>query len=160
MAKYLYLILAILGLGIIIYGIILFLAMPAAGAFVIVTGLICVNVGITNNQKIGHTKSTHYGKLLVRRQDRSLKEASRSKAFKITTTLIYISNFILITSMLPDIKNLIGDDLGFVVSALLGLIVTTFYTGFILLFFRTIPSLAVVGLVTWATIVLRMLYYK
>ncbi len=92
MAKYLYLILAILGLGIIIYGIILSLAMPAAGAFVIVTGLMCLNVGITNNQRIGHTKGRHYGKLLVVHQDKSLKEVSRSKAFKITTTLIYISN--------------------------------------------------------------------
>ena len=42
---FLWLILSLLGFGIIIYGIFLFFVMPATGVFLILAGLICMNIG-------------------------------------------------------------------------------------------------------------------
>lgn len=151
MAKYLWSILAICGLAIILYGIILFVAMPAAGTAVAMTGLICLNIGIKKNQK---NEKVLKGKL------DSNEKSLRSKAFKITVILIYLSNLFLISSILPNFQNLLGDNFGFIVSALIGFTVTIFYTGIILSFFQTIPSLIIVGIITWSTILLRVIYHK
>lgn len=144
-------ILTLCGLCIVIYGLLLFFAMPAAGAFVVVAGLVCIALGV-KRQEQGTKKEKK------KEDKRSIKEAFRDKSYKVAANIFFVTNFILIGSFIPKFYNSLSDEVGFVVSGLLMFAITTFYTAIILSLFRTTVGVALVIITTWAGLWMKAMH--
>jgi hypothetical protein len=152
------------GLAIIAYGIFLFLALPAAGLLVAMIGIV---ITIASLRKIDlltarftalirkRTKfKTVAGSEKLRRQfEPHGKKLPIRFSYKVVAFLFFGTSVYVVSGIIPKFSSL-GDEIGFLASAALGIVGALFYTGLILSVFRTSMSLAVVLLIPWAAIVL------
>ncbi|MGH7848376.1 MAG: hypothetical protein ACREQW_24825 [Candidatus Binatia bacterium] len=156
---------ALCGLGIIAYGIFLFFAMPAAGIFVAMTGLVLVNIGLRKTDVVNRRLTALTKDSLKNKQRRDLDQLGQPpdnigkkipipKSYKIVASLLFVTNLFLISTLAPKFSSL-GGEVGFVLSGGVRILAALFYTWLILSVFRTTNSLAVVLMVTWGAIVLR-----
>jgi|RhiMetStandDraft_4_1073278.scaffolds.fasta_scaffold257553_1 hypothetical protein len=166
MVEILWTVLALCGFAIIVYGVFLFFALPAAGVFVAMTGLLIVNVSLRRtvllNERLNALRKRNPKGKRFRDPDQLGRQADTIgekipivKSYKIFAFFLFVTNLFIVSAIIPNFSGSFGSEVGSLVSGGLRIVVTLFYTGLILALFRSAKSLAVVVLVTWAVIILR-----
>ena len=126
--------------------------MPAAGVYVALIGLICINLGINKIQKNRFSKEKEF-----REKTNDNCYTPNEKTYRIVTNILYLSNFILVMFLLPDFSHTLGDNYGFFIRSFIGMVAAVLCTGVILSLFKTISWIAIVGLLSWAPLFYKVL---
>ena len=166
MVEILWTVLALCGFAKIVYGVFLFFVSPAAGVFVAMTGLVIVNVSLRRTALLNERLNVLRTRRPKGRDFRTSDQLGRQtdtigekipivKSYKIVAFFLFVTNLFIVSAIIPNFRDSFGGEVGSLVSGGLRIVVTFLYTGVFLALFRSVKSLAVVVLVTWAAIILR-----
>lgn len=158
--KYSWIIFLVCGLVIIAYGAFLFFIMPAPGIFVVIGGLICLNIGIKGWLKT--IKNIPENKQhLIHKDKKTGPSAPQNKLkgpYRFIAMLMLVTNLIVIKSVMPNLSSHVGRDLGDILEAILTFLCPLLYTALIFYCFRSLQSLILFMVFTWIAIIVRELY--
>jgi len=158
-------VLALFGLAVAGYGVFLFIAVPAAGMFVVLIGLALANVGAKKSNSVNRRlvalrkerrkdESRLHADYLRGRPETDRQKIPVGRSYKLLAGFLFVTNLFLISAIIPDFSGGFGREVGSFFSGGLRIVATLFYTALILVLFRSAKSVAVIVLVTWAAIIL------